>query len=310
MSEASSFAFETADRRSLHVHRWRPDGEVRAVLQIAHGMAEHAARYADLAERFAAEGYAVYAPDHRGHGRSVGEGELLGHMDDDDGFGRAARDVVDLGHHLGQEHPGRPRLLLGHSMGSFMAQRVLVDHGDVFDAVALSATNGRPSPIAQAGRLVARAERARLGPRGTSKLLQKLSFDSFNERFRPNRTAFDWLSRDEAEVDRYVQDPLCGFAVTTQTWISLLDALPTLTTSEALGRIPKDKPIYVFAGTHDAVGDFGRGVRSLVDDYRAAWLSDVTVRLYDGGRHEMLHEVNRDEVVDELLAWAKRSLPQ
>jgi alpha-beta hydrolase superfamily lysophospholipase len=139
-------------------------------------------------------------------------------------------------------------------------------------------------------------------------LLQKLSFESFNDRFRPNRTEFDWLSRDEAEVDRYVADPLCGFAVTVATWISVLDALPSLATAEAIARMPKDKPLYVFAGTHDAVGDFGRGVTRLVDDYRAAWLTDLTVRLYDGGRHEMLHEVNRGEVVAELLAWAKRSL--
>lgn len=308
MSEASTFAFRSADQRSLHVYRWLPAGEPIAVLQIAHGMAEHAGRYAEVAAAFAAAGFAVYAHDHRGHGRSIEAAADLGHMDDEDGFGRAVIDLCDLGQKLAREHPERPRLLLGHSMGSFMAQRVLVEHGEAFDAVALSSSNGRPPPIAQAGRLVAREERARLGPRASSPLLQKLSFDAFNQRFRPNRTGFDWLSRDEAEVDRYVADPLCGFAVTTQTWISLLDALPGLATAEAIARIPKRLPLYVFSGTHDAVGDFGRGIQRLVDDYRAAWLTDLTVRMYDGGRHEMLHEINREEVIGELLAWARRSL--
>lgn len=307
MSAASTFTFETSDHRSLHVYRWLPEGEPLAVLQIAHGMAEHAGRYAQTAEAFTRAGFAVYAHDHRGHGRSVGEGAILGHMDDVDGFGRAVRDLCDLGRRIARDHE-KPIVLLGHSMGSFMAQRVLADHAEQYAAVALSSTNGRPPPIAQAGRAVARIERARHGPTGSSPLLQKLSFDDFNKRFRPNRTAFDWLSRDEDEVDAYVADPLCGFAVSTQTWISLLDSLPTLATPEALARIPKHMPVYLFAGTHDAVGDFGRGVMRLVDDYRAAWLTDLTVRLYDGGRHEMLHEINRDEVNDELVAWAKRSV--
>jgi alpha-beta hydrolase superfamily lysophospholipase len=305
MSEASTFTFESGDRRSLHVHRWLPQGEPRAVLQVVHGMAEHGGRYAGLAEVFSAAGFAVYAHDQRGHGRSATDAPL-GHMDDEDPFGRAATDLRELSHWLNSEHPNRPRLLLGHSMGSFIAQRLLAEHPDAFIGVALSGSNGRPPPSAYAGRLVARLERARLGPRAPSPLLQRLSFGDFNRHFRPNRTDFDWISRDEDEVDAYVADPFCGFAVSVQTWLSLLDALPALTAPEALARIRKDLPIYVFAGTHDAVGDFGRGVMRLVDALRAAWLSDVTVRLYDGGRHEMLHEINRDEVIAELLAWAER----
>src|SRR5262249_10546445 len=152
------------------------------------------------------------------------------------------------------EHAGAKRVLFGHSMGSFHVQRVLYQRHDGVDAAVLSSTNGKPPAIATLGRGVARAERLRLGKTGQSALLTALSFGDCNKKFKPNRTEFDWLSRDGAEVDKYIDDPLCGFAASTQTWVDLLDALPDLTLPDNLGLIPKDLPIYVFSGTQDAVG--------------------------------------------------------
>jgi alpha-beta hydrolase superfamily lysophospholipase len=299
------FTFHADDGRVIYVHRWLPAEPPRAILQIVHGMSEHAGRYADLAHAMVQRGWGVYADDHRGHGRSVPEGEEPGHMADDDAFGRTTADVHRLNELITDRHPGAPRVLFGHSMGSFVLQQLLGDHPGDAIGFALSASNGRPPPIAAAGKVLARLERLRVGARGTSRLLKALSFDDFNKRFAPNRTEFDWLSRDESEVDKYVADPMCGFSCSTQSWIGLLDALPRLTSPEHLSRIPKNMPIYLFAGTEDPVG--GRaGVRSLVDAYRAAWLTNVDVVLYEGARHETLHETNKQEVADQLIAWCER----
>ncbi len=275
---------------------------MRGVVHIAHGMGEHGARYARLAEVLTGAGLAVYANDHRGHGRTAEEADL-GFFTDSDGWRVVCDDLRD---HIDREraaHPGVPLLLMGHSMGSFMVQQSMVDHAEVIDAVILSGTNGRPPLIARLGRLVARMERLRQGARGKSPILDALSFQDFNKKFRPNRTGFDWLSRDEAEVDRYIADPRCGFRCTNQLWIDLLDALDVFTTPAFQARMPPALPVYLFAGSRDPVGDNGRSVTALAEALAAAGLTDVTLKLYPEGRHESLNEINREEVTADLLAW-------
>jgi alpha-beta hydrolase superfamily lysophospholipase len=194
-------------------------------------------------------------------------------------------------------------------MGSYMTQQVLFEEPSLVDAAVLSGTSGEPDLLASAGRVVARAERLRLGERGKSALLTKLSFGAFNQAFAPNRTSFDWLSRDPAEVDAYIADPLCGFECTTTLWVQLLDALPRLALPSNHARIPKSLPVYVFAGAEDPVGGFSKSVRKLLDAYRTAGLRDVTFRFYAGGRHEMINETNRDDVVRDLRTWLDGKLP-
>lgn len=299
---STSWSFERADGGQLHVHQWSPEGAPRAVMHIAHGLGEHGARYARLGEALAADGFVVYAHDQRGHGLSR-QDEPYGHWSDGDGFEACCGDIRGLLERHTEEHPGLPRALFGHSAGSMMSQRLLAQAPHLFEACVLSGTSGPPPPIAALGRGVVRLEKLRLGLRGESPILRKLSFDDFNRRFRPNRTEADWLSRDEREVDAYVADPMCGAAGTVGTWLSLLDNLPQLTQPQAVDNIPKDKPIYIFSGGHDPVGEMGKSVQQLVDLYRATWLTHVTCRLYDGGRHEMLNEINRDEVIADLKTW-------
>ncbi len=308
--DATTFTFTSGDGTPLCVHRWLPGGPLQGVVQIVHGMAEHAGRYGRLAATLNAAGYGVYAHDQRGHGLSVPEGVEPGHLADDDGWNRSVTDIHLLNRQIAQEHRDVPLVLFGHSMGSLMLQQVLAAYPDDGCGFVLSGTSGSPPPIAAAGRLVARIERARLGRQGKSRLLNGLSFDDWNKRFQPNRTEFDWLSRDEAEVDAYIDDPLCGFVVSTQCWIDLLDALPKLTAAKSLAAIPKDKPIYLMSGRRDPVGDMGKSVTQLVDAYRGVWLTDVEVKLYDEARHELLNEVNRDEVTDQLMAWLARVTEQ
>ncbi|MFT5680223.1 MAG: alpha-beta hydrolase superfamily lysophospholipase [Myxococcota bacterium] len=275
---------------------------MRGIVHIAHGMGEHGGRYARLAEVLTGSGLAVYANDHRGHGRTASEADL-GFFAEQDGW-----QVVldDLRSHIDREraeHPGVPLILMGHSMGSFMAQQSMVDHAEVLDAVILSGTNGRPPFIARLGRLLARMEKLRQGARGKSPIIAAMSFDDFNKKFRPNRTDFDWLSRDEAEVDRYIADPRCGFRCTNQLWIDLLDALDVFTTSAFQARMPPSLPVYLLAGTRDPVGDNGKSVQSLAEALSTAGLTDVTLKLYEEGRHESFNEINRDVVMGDLLAW-------
>ena len=297
----------TPDGCAHYVHGWLPDGHVRAVLHIAHGMGEHGARYARLAEVMTAAGLAVYANDHRGHGRTSSEADL-GFFADSDGWGVVIRDLRAHIERERSEHPGVPFLLMGHSMGSFMVQQSMAEHADVIDAAILSGTNGRPPFIARLGRLVARLERFRQGARGKSPILDALSFQDFNRKFKPNRTGFDWLSRDEAEVDAYVADPRCGFLCTNQLWIDLLDALDVITAPSFQARFPSSLPVYLFAGTRDPVGDNGRSVKALAEALSAAGLTDITLRLYEDARHETLNETNRDEVTADLLGWVQSIL--
>jgi alpha-beta hydrolase superfamily lysophospholipase len=302
-------SYEAPDALRIHVYCWsKANAKPKAVLQIAHGMAEHAGRYRRLAELFVAEGWVVYAHDHRGHGRSIPENGRPGHMADDASWTRAVGDLYAINRMAHAAHPGLPIVLMGHSMGSFMSQQLVLDHPEAVSALVLSGSNGKPPPIATLGRLVTRLERLRVGYRDVSPILSKLSFDDFNKAFAPNRTTADWLSRDPDEVDKYVDDPLCGFPVSVQTWLDMLDALPALTEPSRLARLPKDLPIYLFSGSEDPVGDRGAGVRRLHGSYRAAGMRDTRCTIYPGARHETLNETNREQVMSDLLEWCERAL--
>lgn len=306
--QSSSFEWSADDGKPIFVHVFSPDNaQPTSVIHIVHGMSEHAARYARVAESLTGIGAIVYAHDQRGHGKTAKSDDDLGYFGPG-GWDRAIADIRGLLAHTRKAHPGLPQALLGHSMGSFMTQRVMAQEGDNLRAVVLSATNGPPNLLARTGVYVAKAERARLGDRGKSKILQGLSFDEFNKAFRPNRTAFDWLSRDDAEVDKYVKDPHCGFPATASLWVELLQALPGLTSPETIAMIPKKLPIYVLAGTEDPVHERTKNLKPLLALYAKAGIADVTYRAYPGARHEAFNETNRAEIIAEMTDWLSRKL--
>lgn len=300
----ASITLPAADGVGLFVYRWLPEAPPKAVVQIVHGMGEHGGRYARLAAAPTAAGYAVYANDHRGHGRTARGRDDLGFLAERDGWRKCIDDLWLLNRRIAADHSGRPIVMLGHSMGSFMAQQFMSEHGDALAGVVLSGSTGKPTPLAVAGRLIARLERLRLGPRGKSPLLQRLAFGPMNRVFEPTRTPFDWLSRDPAEVDKYAADPLCGrFRASVQLWIDLLDGWAKLTRPARLACIPKYLPIYIIGGTRDPVSGNGKGLEKLVTAYRKAGLQRVTHRFYPEARHELFNEINRDEVTHDLIAW-------
>jgi alpha-beta hydrolase superfamily lysophospholipase len=302
---ADHFIFTADDWAQLFVYRWLPDdeGDTKAVLHIAHGLAEHAGRYDRVARFMANQGFAVYANDYRGHGRSITTPEDLGHFADANGWQRLTQDLVQMCTEEKQKHEGLPLILLGHSLGSQIAQQMAYEQGDLFDAIAMSGPNGKLSPLVHAGKLITRFERFRLGKRGRSQLVEHLSFGEFNKSFAPSRTPFDWLSRDPAEVDKYINDPLCGFIATTQSWVDILDAVTEIAKAENRARVRQDLPLYLFTGHHDPVNDFGAGLETLVAAYRKNSVRSVRFKLYPDARHETFNETNRAEVLNDLLDW-------
>lgn len=296
--QADTFTVARAGRE-IFVRRWAPHGTPRAAIQIAHGLAEHSARYGRLAEALTGRGYIVYASDHRGHGPACPAGDL-GYFADADGWRACLDDLDAVARRIEADLPGLPRVFLGHSMGSFLGQTYIAEHGGELAAAVLSGTNGPPPAILPIGKAIATFERWRLGPRGRSPLVQQLLFGELNKPFKPARTPFDWLSRDEKEVDAYVADPLCGFPVTTQLALDLVGALQRLASPETAARIPKSLPLYIFSGARDPVG---AKLQGLIDVYRQAGLQKLSVKVYPDARHETLNETNRDEVTADLITW-------
>ncbi len=302
----TAFTFTASDGAALAAYKWEPATKARGVIHIAHGLAEHAGRYGRTAKSLNSHGYVVYASDLRGHGQTAQSQDELGFWAEADGWNRIVLDVAEMLAVEAQENSGLPLILLGHSLGSYLTQQLIYEHPKLLDAAILSAPSGKPSLLAQAGRALARAERLRLGKRGRSQFLHSLSFGKFNEAFAPVATPFDWLSRDAAEVKLYFNDARCGFLSTTQLWVDFLDGINALANPAHKRRIRQTLPLYILAGSHDPVCEQGKGAERLAQEYQAAGLTKVTCKLYPEGRHEMLNEINRQEVVNDLALWLDR----
>jgi alpha-beta hydrolase superfamily lysophospholipase len=275
-----TFIYGGKDGASIAAYRWQGRGAARFVVQIAHGMAEHARRYLPVVRDLIAAGAMVYANDHRGHGRTAGSIEALGDFGDG-GYDAMPEDMAILTRRIREEQPGLPVILLGHSMGSFAAQVYVLDHSDLIDGLVLSGSAAFDE-----------SAKARAKTGGT-----------LNMPFEPSRTAYDWLSRDPAVVDAYIADPYCGFQGRNR---AVSASRGRAADPEQLKRIRPDLPIYLFAGDKDPLNGDLVFLHLLIERYRAAGVKDIAFDFYPGGRHEMLNETNRDEVIANLVAWINR----
>ena len=292
----------------LRVRHCVPEGAPRAVVQIAHGIAEHVERYDDFAAFLAGNGFAVVANDHLGHGRSVKRGEDMGFFAPKGGWELVVDDMRRLYDRTSAEYLGLPYFLFGHSMGSFLARTYLVRCGAGLRGVILSGTGQQRAPVVAAGIALAEREVRKYGPRCRSEKLYRMAFGSYTKGIVPLRTPSDWLSRDEAQVDRYVSDPLCSFIPTAGLFRDMMRGIAFNQNANNLARMQRDLPVYFISGASDPVGGFGKGVAAAYGSFVRAGMGDVTLRLYAGGRHEMLNETNRDEVYRDVLAWLERKL--
>ncbi|MCY1260207.1 Monoacylglycerol lipase [compost metagenome] len=301
----AAYWLPASDETPLYTRHWTADGSARGAVMLSHGMAEHAGRYERLGSALNAAGYHLYAIDQRGHGRTAESGDL-GHYADSDGWGKVIGDLATLNQHIRQNHPGLPIVLLGHSMGSYISTAYLIEHSASVQGAVLSGSNYQPVALYRSVLPIARFERWRQGPLGRSGLIEFLSFGSFNRAFRPNRTPFDWLSRDPQEVDRYIADPLCGFRCSNQLWLDLLGGLAELTPVERLARIRPALPLLVIGGERDPVSQ-GKRLHLLAQALTSAGLRKVEKQIYPDARHELFNETNRDEVIRNLIDWLERS---
>ena len=278
----NSFTFRGLDGTAIFTYRWLPEGKPRAVLQVAHGMGEHALRYREPLQPLIDAGIAIYANDHRGHGNT--SPNSLGDFGPG-GFAGLIDDMAVLSRRIRDEQPGVPLFLMGHSMGSFAAQAYVVEHSGLIDGYVLSGS-------------------------AALDLLQapKEGLSAIGAGMTKPRTAFDWLSRDDAEVDKYIADPLCGFTVDEKGLGSMFAAAAPALDPAQLARIRKDLPVYVFAGDQDPINANLSRLTPLVDRYRGLGIRDIETDYYAGGRHEMLNETNRAEVVARLKSWIERHI--
>ncbi len=305
-----TFTFNSIDNTGIHCFKWLPGNrkKISAVVQIVHGMAEHSERYRQFAKALIKAGFGVYANDHRGHGKTAGNVENLGYFADKSGWELVVGDMKKLTDIIETNHQGLPVFLFGHSMGSFLSRDYIFTCPEKISGVILSGTACNPGLTGYIGIAISRLESLISGRLAQSPILDKLSFGSFNNALKPNRTPFDWLSRDNTEVDKYINDPFCGTIFTAGFFNDLLKGIKKINKSSNISKIPKALPVYIYSGEKDPVGDNTKGVQKVFDQYKKAGIADLSLKFYKECRHETLNEVNRDEVFNDVIEWIEKHI--
>lgn len=305
--QAETLFLTMDDGARIFVRAWNevkcpPGGGPRGVLQIAHGMAEHGARYETFARFCNEHGFIVVAGDHRGHGQTGENTGVMGYFAEKDGFDRVVSDLLAIRNWIGERYPSLPIFLMGHSMGSFLSRRYLQQYGDTMDGAILMGSGGDPGFAAKIGKLVARLQ-MNANPKKPSKLLDTMAFGTYNRRIKGAVTKFDWLSRDGDEVQKYIADLLCGMVCSAGFFYDLFTGLELIHDPALIHHIPKEIPIFVVSGDADPVGGYGRGIAEFVGQLKKYGATNIEVKLYPGARHELLQEINKQEVMEDLIEW-------
>ena len=296
------FYFPARMNTRIHCCQWLPEGKPRGIIQLVHGIAEYIVRYDELARVFTDHGFVVVGEDHMGHGASISEEIPQGCFAE--GWLTAVSDTYRLLQMTKEEYPDLPYVIYGHSMGSFMTRTLLYTYPNAgLSAAVLSGTGWMPKAVLKSGRAVCFLEGKRKGMNATSKTVDKLMFGSYTKGFENPRTPLDWLSRDEAEVDKYIADPLLGFSASIGLAREMLGGMLMNEDKANLEKMPKDLPVLFVSGDKDPVGSDGKGVRQTYEAFRAAGMRDVRIKLYPDGRHEMHNELNRAELHADVLAF-------
>ena len=301
------FAHVSPTGATLNVYARSPSGVTRAIIQVNHGLAEHAARYARLADILAGHGYATYAHDHRGHGQTHAADAPRGVFAAENGAEKVIADVIAVRDRIAEEQPGVPVVLFGHSMGGLIALNVLLRHHERYAAAAIWNANFSAGAAGQLAQLVLAWERFRLGSDVPSRLLPALTFRAWAKQIPERRTEFDWLSRDPVEVDKYIADPLCGFDASVSLWRDVFSLVFYGADDASFTSLPKDYPVAVVGGDKDPATDGGKAVRTLERRMRAMGFSNLQTTIYEATRHESLNEVNREKVMGDLADWLDRT---
>lgn len=298
----TDYFYDSCGSGKIHVCRWTPDGAAKAVLQIVHGIAEFVERYDDFATYLTSQGYIVVAEDHMGHGQSIGEGGIRGYFHG--GWFNGVADTYKLMQDTMAEFPSLPYVLFGHSMGSFMARTILAQYPDsCISAAIICGTGWQPRFALPMLIKVVEGICKKNGEQNPSEQLQQMIFGGYNKKIANPRTASDWLTRDEAIVDAYVAHPLCGFTPACGLLRDMMKGIYFVEQPQNLAKMKKSLPVLFIAGTEDPVGPYGKGVEKAADEFMKAGMSKVSLKLYPDCRHEILNELNKQEVYNDICSW-------
>ena len=290
-------------KNKIHARMCVPDTEPRAIVQIIHGIAEYIDRYDEFMSFLADNGIIAVGTDHLGHGKSIESEEQTGFFAYENGWDYAVRDEEVLRLAMHENYPELPIIVFGHSMGSFMARTLLIRYPDAFNAAIISGTGNQGSALVNGGLFMGNLVTGLKGAHHYSKFLNNLAFGSYNKIYENPKTEYDWLSRDEANVQKYIDDPLCGFIPTCSLFRDMMTGVKFITNKKNLTAMNKDMPVYFMSGDMYPVGECGKGVQKAYNNFLEAGMKDVSIKLYPGGRHEMLNEINKDEVYSDILTW-------
>jgi len=304
MPKFQEFTYPSSDGRTMiYTREFIPDGDVRGVVQIAHGVAEYAERYDAFMTFLAENGFVAAANDHLGHGRSICTEEDKLMFAEFEGWEKVTEDMRTLHLRLTNRYPNAKCVLFGHSMGSFITRTYLIRHPDDFDAGIICGTGFQSSAATTAGRTIAKFEISRHGKAYRSELLNNLAFGGYNRKFESHRTEYDWLSRNEENVDHYIEDPLCGGITSASLFYDMLGGIAFVCNSGSLDNMCKSMPVLFVSGAMDPVGDYGKGVAKAYNAFLNAGMEDVSIKLYKDDRHEILNEIDRETVFADILGW-------
>jgi len=302
------FSFQTSDKKNICYRKWDNVSKPKAVLQIVHGMAEHTARYAQFADYLNIHSFIVYAHDQRGHGQTAGLPQNVGFLSNKNGWQKIVDDVLLFTKIIKSEKPRLPIFILGHSMGSFVTRCYLNNYSTEVRGAIISGTGGEQGLKGRMGQLVVNIEKMFRGKQAKSTLMNNLTLGAYSRSFKPKRTDFDWLSRDTDIVDAYVSDPFCGTIFSTSFFCNLFQGVFEANKLSNIVKIRKTLPVMFIAGKNDPVGNFGKGVRQVYDKFRSAGINNSELKLYDNARHEMLNEINRIAVYNDIIEWLNKQL--
>lgn len=303
------FTFQSTDGRDIVVYKWfREKQEINGVVQIAHGMAETAARYKRFAESLTQAGFIVYANDHRGHGESADSIDNQGYLGEKNGFKLLINDIAQLTTIIAENYPLQPIFLFSHSMGSFAAQRYIMDYPQQINGLILAGSNGEQGYKITVAKTLAQIEQFFRGKKSKSHLLNHLIFDAYNQQFHPQTTGFEWITSNQEEMIKYIENPYCGQVFPASFYYEFLSTLEYIEDTKNFHKLPLDLPIFIISGDQDPVGDFGDGVKKLYARYERLGVKDLEMKLYAGARHELLNETNYGEVTTDIIEWLIRKM--
>ena len=309
MAIKQHFYYKSSDGiHKISGYRWLPEqGTYLGIVQIVHGMVEYVDRYDDFARFLCENGYIVVGEDHLGHGDSVRSESEWGYFTKYDGFNYIIKDLHTLHLKQAREFPDLPYFFLGHSMGSFLTRIYISYYGKSLAGAIIMGTGNQPPALALIGKGLSSLIALFKGEKYRSRFINNLAFGSYNRRFKPARTPYDWLTKDKAIVDEYRKDPRCTFIFTISAYKELFDGVMYVGKKSNIGKTPKELPLLLTSGAQDPVGGFGKGVIHVYDMYKAAGIDDVSIKLYDDDRHEILNETDRAQVYQDILAWLVRN---